>query len=240
MTTEDSFNEKEAIATIIRWTKKGKTVPRPLKVARATDYLRNEYGSISEVANKTGISTETIREFTRINDLPDKVKELIEEGLVTGLDIPYRISNLKKDEEKIELANSVSEKNLTSDDVRSIVRVKDKRPDLSIQRCTSKVLESKPKKVNEIVSLLRKENLQKLKEYASSSEKTCEDIVSEILRDSTDITEIESVQINENGIIMLGLSEKNYKVLKSKGEELNVPKDHLVNEIIGKWLKENY
>lgn len=234
----NELTEEKAIATVIRHTKKRRTVIRPLEVAEALKFLYEQYGSKAVVARKTSISDDMVWQFLELNDLPGEIKSMIKEGLITGIDLPYWISRLDSDLEKIKLAKLVSAKNLTSSDVRSVVDLRRKQPNLPILDCVQKVLESKPKKTNvyEIITLVSQETLEKLEERAKSLEINRKELASKILIESIGLESIESLRIENNGVIVIELTEDNYQKLDKSKEAMNFTSEQFIDSIFGNWL----
>lgn len=135
------MTEEEALAILLKNLKKRKKISDPLRIAEACRYLSNLYGSYSEVADRVGVSSEIIREFVHISKLSENVKKLIQQGLIQGVDIPYRISRIEDKDRQFEIAKAVI--GLKSHIVREIVEYARRHEEKSAEECKEEVLKSK-------------------------------------------------------------------------------------------------
>ncbi len=138
--------EIEILAIIAAGTKRRGRVVNILRVAEALKELYQLHGSLSAVSKVAKLSPEMIREFIKITELTSEVKHLIRKGLINGIDISYRISKLPA-RDQVVLSRSVLRKQLTSKDVRFIVKYKIDNPKLSMSKAVQYVMESKNRKI---------------------------------------------------------------------------------------------
>ena len=138
--------ESKILAKIGKGTKRKNREINLLEVAKEIKSIYLEVNSLSKVANIVKLSPEMVRQFLKINDLDNEIKKLIKNNLIKGVDIGYRISMLKGTDQII-LANNVISKNLTSADVREIVKYKKQNPNLPIDKVIDKNIKSKNKKI---------------------------------------------------------------------------------------------
>ncbi|MEW6586182.1 MAG: hypothetical protein AB1442_11305, partial [Nitrospirota bacterium] len=88
--------EAKLIAEIIAGTKRKKRRINVLKVADNLRALHEQHKSLVKVANIVDLSPEMVRQFIKLNSLPNEVKKLFKDGHLSGVDIGYRISKLER------------------------------------------------------------------------------------------------------------------------------------------------
>lgn len=134
------LDEETALAILFR-NLKGSKKKDYMATAKACRFLRRLYGSNAKVAEKVGVSSEIIREFDSLNDLPNEVKEMVSAGIIK-LDTGYRISTKIEGEEKqVEIAKAV--RDLGAFDARAIIEYAQKNPNMPVSEVRSRVLGSK-------------------------------------------------------------------------------------------------
>lgn len=136
------------LTEIIAGTKKKKRPVKTLKVAENLKLLYDQTKSLEKVSRLKGInlSPEMIRQFIKLLSLADEVKKLYAEGLLNGVDVGYRLSKMRA-QDQIILAKHITKRNLNSDDVRNIVRYKLDNPTIDINKAVDRVLRSKDIKI---------------------------------------------------------------------------------------------
>lgn len=113
-----------------------------LTIAEATRVLIHHYGSSGKLALEFGVSRPIIESFDKINDQPEQIKRMIEEGKIL-LDASTKLSTISDMERRIELAEAVA--GLTAFDTRYVIDYWKKHRELSPKECKKIVLESKTK-----------------------------------------------------------------------------------------------
>ena len=136
------MNKTEAKEILLANLKGAKKKRTPLlKIAEATRFLINdkEYGSTIKVADSFNVSRPTIEAFDKINDQPEQIKKLIEEGKIR-IDQSTKLSSVSDPKKRIELAKIVA--GLSAKDTRSIIDYSKKHPELSAEELTKDVKSS--------------------------------------------------------------------------------------------------
>lgn len=132
----------EALAALIASTKRVSRKLNLLDVSKRISVARKYLGSPQAVASAVGLSSEMLRQFSRVAKLSPDVKTLIRGGKITSVDIADRISRLPQDDQFF-VAERVGARELNSDDVKAVLAHRKMLPDLPIQRLVSQVTRSK-------------------------------------------------------------------------------------------------
>lgn len=221
-----------SLAKISKGTKRKKRDINLLELSEEIKSLYETHKSLGKVAELVKLSPEMVREFLKITELEEKVKELIKLGLIKSVDIGYRVSKLLG-KDQILFAKHIVEKNLSSDDVRAIVRYKIDNPKMAIEKAINKVIQSKDRKVYVAYLGIEEDTYEKL------SEKNRADIVRSI--SSKVIPEEFMVSFELNGrVVIVKVLREGLQEMRNKAKKLKVPlaklADALVKEHLG-WNK---
>lgn len=141
----NNLNENLALSIAFANTKRKKRELDLISIAEAFDYLVNLYGSLDIVANKIGISNEMVRKFLLPLNFTDEIKQLIQMRYIDSIDIISEISTIKDKEIQLSICRDL--KNLTSKDVRDIIR-KLKESNLSVEDTKNLILKHKNKNIH--------------------------------------------------------------------------------------------
>lgn len=175
------LDEVTALAIVFASTKRTKRSVDLITVAESLEYLVGLYkGSVKDVAEKVGLSTEMIREFRRLLKLPEEVRKLIASRQIDRVDVAYRISMLEDPAQQIAAAKKVA--GLPSKDVRDILRLMQKA-NLSAEESRRMVLESKPKNLHIFVMDLDDETYAAIIEEAKSRDTDPAELAKRIIID---------------------------------------------------------
>jgi len=196
------------------------------------------YGAWDAVEKKLDISSEMRREFTETTKLPQKVKKIFEDNYMFHVDIEYRITKLKEDEDKTRLAKAIVDQNLTSLDVRDIVTYKIANSEASIEKAIQRVLESKTKVVTHhvVVMELDKKTLADLENEKEKLKRPLEDLALASLSKGLNKEWILSFGMR-GGDIIVKLSEEGFKELQKKARSSGVQLKDLANLLIKNGLR---
>jgi len=223
----------KSLAKIGIGTKRKKREINLLEVAEEMKSLYDKHNSLEGVAKLVRLSPEMVRQFLRINGLDDNVKELIKAGLIKSVDIGYRISKLEKNDQAV-LATFVSDKNLCSDDVRSIVKYKLDNPAIPIESAITRTIKSKDKKVYVAYFGIEKDVFERFS--AKTRSKDLQSIVRRIFNSFLPKKSIVSFELNGRVVIIKVLREGLQK-LREKAKMLRVPLANLTNALINVYLE---
>jgi hypothetical protein len=234
------FDENQAFAILLTNLGKKKRTVNLLKIAEYCMRLKERYGSWTELAKRikisderAHISAEMLREFGAVLRLPDEVKEMIKDNLITSVDTAYRISRLERDADKIILARAVVEKKLSASDVRAIVEYKLTNPNAAIERAVQRVLESKPKVVTRhiVIMELSPKTLEDLQKQAEKLRQTPDNLALMILSKKLKKKWILSFGMRGSDIIVK-LSEDGFKALQQEAKVLHAQLKDVAENLI--------
>ena len=175
--------DEETALAILFTNLKGRKKKDYLATANACRFLRRLYGSYANVAEKVGVSSEIIREFDSLQDLPDEVREMVSKRFIR-LDTGYRISTkLEGKKRKIDIAKAVA--SLGAFDARAIIEYAQKNPEIPPAEVKSRVLGSKTvtEKVHVFILPLSEELFQPLKAESAKLKIRPEELVKNIIQD---------------------------------------------------------
>jgi hypothetical protein len=113
-----------------------------LEIANDLGIALSAYKSLSKLADVLDISSEMLRQFSRVNNLCPPVKQLVADGIIQSVDIADRLSRLPV-ADQLPVANAVIHGNLTSNDVRAIVSLRKALPKEKIGKVIERVKNSR-------------------------------------------------------------------------------------------------
>jgi len=218
----------KSLAKISKGTKRKKREINLLELSEEINSIYSMHKSIVKVADVVKLSPEMVREFLKIIKLEEQVKELIKLGLITSVDICYRVSKLPL-KDQIKFAKQIIDKNLSSDDVRAIVRYKIDNPKMHIERVINKVIQSKDKKIYVAYLEIEEDTYEKLLEINRRN------IVRSILTDVIPKEYIVFFEINGRVVIVKVLKE-GLQEMRNKAKELKVPLAKLADALVKEYL----
>lgn len=163
-----TLDEETALAIVFANTRRKKRTENLLVIARAFDFLKKLYGSVSATAGRVGLSEQMIREFLSVLKLPREIRALVQDRLIDSVDTVYKISHLPREEQ---VAAAMAAADLSSQDMRDIQRLSKTRK-IRVAAAKKRVLDAKPKGMHLFVidfddlayqAILRQAKAQKLK-----------------------------------------------------------------------------
>jgi len=181
-TSKMKLDEETALAVLLT-NLKGRKKKDYLATAQSSRFLKQKYGSCEKVAKKVGVSSEIIREFDSLVDLPQKVKRLIATRAIK-LDTGYRISTqIEGGDRQTEIAKEVA--NLGAFDARAIIEYARKNRHLSAEECKRRVLGSKTvtERLHVFVLSLPEATFQELKLQSQKLKTSLEELAAKIIED---------------------------------------------------------
>ena len=204
-----------------------------LEVAEEMKSLYARHKSLGKVARIAKLSQEMVREFLKINELHERVKNLIKAGSISSVDICYRLSKLEQ-KDQADLARLVAESKLSSKDVRSIIKYKIDNPDMRIGDAVDKIFESKDKKVYVAYLGIEKVVFDGLTKRSKSKNPAI--AVLKIFKSIIPYEFIVSFELNGR-VVILKVSKEGLKRMRDRAKMLNVPLKSLANALIKAHLK---
>lgn len=224
------MKEREALAVLIHNSGTRSRSTDLVTLADAEDSLLKLYGiSRAELANRLGLSVETLRVYSLAGRLPSDVKSLVRTRLIDGPETLEVITRLHDRNRQSELARTLIAYGLGTKDARAIERFARDNPKLSIEACVSRVLASKPtiERRYAIVTELRETTLKGLESRNSE--------VKSILTQQG-LTEILSCTCLRN-IMVLVVGEAGFSLLKKIAQDAGVSIDMAPDELVSRGLK---
>lgn len=221
-----------ALAKIAKGTKRKKRELNLLEISNSMKSFYQKHKSLDKVAKIVGISPEMVREFLKINELAEEVRELIRLRKIDSVEIGYRISKLEKDDQ-ITLARKVLNQNLSSGDVRAIVKFKIDNPEMPIENVVNRVIRSKDKKIFVVYLGIEKNTFKKISEKKAKVK-----IVKSIFNKVISPKFVVSFELNGR-VVIIKVEKEGLQQMKSKAKELKVPLATLADALVKEYLKGN-
>lgn len=210
-----------AVAALIASTKRVRRSLKLLEIAHNLEIALSEYGSLSKLADAIGISSEMLRQFSRVDKLSQPVKQLIADGAINGVDVADRLSRLPV-ADQLPVANAVIKGKLTSNDVRAIVSLRKALPKEKIGKVIERVKNSRSIK-------------QYVIEFLIPSHKT-EEYIRECFVKALSKGSIISFS-SKHGIGLITLNADGKRRLEDIARQEKLTKRTLINKIISGAIK---
>jgi hypothetical protein len=131
-----------AVAALIASTRRVRRPLKLLEIAHNLEIALSAYRSLSKLADAIGVSSEMLRQFSRVNKLSHATKQFLSDGSIESVDIADRLSRLPVPDQ-LSVARAVAHGKLTSDDVRAIVSLRKALPKEKIGKVIDRVKSSR-------------------------------------------------------------------------------------------------
>jgi len=214
---------------------------RPLSPLEAARKLDEELGR-GVRPEQYPVSSYTIRKFLSLLNLPKPLQKMLGWGGIKrgeiGLEAAYRISTLKERRDQEKLAKETVERELSQKEVSKVVRYKRRLNEKPIEDCIDSVVEMRPKKRHLFISQIKEDLLKRLEENADSEGIETNNLLLKILYNHLPEDSLISLSLKENFVIIF-LNEQGEKAIKRQAQELVIPLDDVVNNIISRELVDN-
>lgn len=232
-----TLTEEKALAILASNLKRKKRTVDMLTIAESCRYLKELYGSWMEVARKADVSYEMIREFSAILKLPPSVQQLVRARAIDRVEIADELSKIAGADRQIKAAEIFASQKLTTKDVRDVVQYAKTNPDLSIEECVNRVLESKPiiEKRYVVVMELQNYTLQTLDEESQKLTTSPQNLSKTIIEDALKLKNMMSFDMHGR-VIAVTVGAEGFKTLKTETKKLRVNLENLADRIIQNWL----
>lgn len=133
---------EDALAALIASTKRVHRKLNLLEIAKKIEVARKGLGDLKKLSEAIGLSTEMLRQFSRVTKLSPEVQRYVTQGVIKSVDIADRISRLPR-EDQLLVAQAVVRGELSGDDVRAIVSFRKHQPKFPIREIISCVTSSR-------------------------------------------------------------------------------------------------
>lgn len=141
--------ESEIIARLILSTKRKKRKYSIVEIANDIYLLKELKGGLGKVADIVGISTDMLKQFLSISNLPEEVIALVDERKIDSVAIVFLLSKFPK-EDCLQLAKIASEGKLTSSELKILLPYRKQHSSKSIIEILEEVRSSKNIRVSVI------------------------------------------------------------------------------------------
>ena len=132
----------DALAALLASTRRAK---RSLSLVEVSEKLRTAVrllGSLRAVAEALGLADETVRQFSRIEELSPDVRKLLASGQITSVDLADRLSRLPS-ADQYPIAAAVVSGNLDAPDVRALLALRKAMPKVPVQQLIRRIRRSR-------------------------------------------------------------------------------------------------
>ncbi len=141
-----SASEKErlekALIRLVGSTGRSHRAKNLLEVATELEVAKKLLGSRKDVAKRIGLSEEMLREFESVTRLSKSVQNIVKKGLLSSVDVAYRISMLPKGDQ-LQVARAYVEKKLSGKEVRDVVSLFKRNTNRTIEEAIERVKSSR-------------------------------------------------------------------------------------------------
>jgi gas vesicle protein len=177
------LKEKEALALVFANTKgKKKRNTNILSIATALNELKEVYGSSNKVAEKVGLSGQMVREFLSVLDLPQNIKNLIEQRKIDSVDKIKRIKSLISSGKDIMNESVLIEvERISTEDFRDVERLV-KHGNVGVKEALKVVSNGKRKNEHLLILTISEKEFSILKKLAEERGLSEADYALEMLR----------------------------------------------------------
>jgi hypothetical protein len=132
-----------ALAYLLASTRRSRRKTELVEIARQIAIARELLGSLKSVAGHLGLSGEMIREFASVDKLSPPVKDLIRRGMITSVDVAYRLSLLGP-ADQLSVAKDYVAGRLSSNELKTVVSFKRQAPSHPIGELVNQVSKTRP------------------------------------------------------------------------------------------------
>ncbi len=133
---------EDALAGLIASTKRIHRKLNLVQIAKKIEIARKGLGNLKSVSEAIGLSTEMLRQFSRVTKIAPEARRFVTEGAIQSVDIADRISRLPPADQFL-VAQAVAHGELNGDDVRAIISFRKDQPKLPISKVISCVTDSR-------------------------------------------------------------------------------------------------
>lgn len=213
--TEEARLEK-ALVCLIGSTRRGRRAKNLLEVANELKVAEKLLGSRRAVAKQIGLSEEMLREFASVTRLDKSVQHMVKKGLLSSVDVAYRISMLNKSDQ-LKVAQAYVKKDLSGKDVKEVVALCKKNTKWTVEDVVRRIKSSRGI-VQYVIRFRRRE-----KEGLSVLRRKFAAILGK--------DNIVSLEI-KGKIVDLTISEKGRQILRQEAKKHGLTKRKLIERVI--------
>lgn len=229
----DTKFDIKTLAKIGKGTKRKKREVNEIEVAEQIDSLYQKHNSLSKVARIVKLSPEMVRQIKSLTSLNAHVKRLYRKGLLKGYDVGYRLSKLSR-VEQLELAKQILLHDLSSGDVRQIVKYRIDNKRLPLKRIVHRVMKSK--NVTVYVAYLGIGELTFDRFIRGRRRKETEGALRSIFEDVVDPKLITHFELNGR-VLILKVLKAGLQKMRNVAKRLNVPMASLADSLVQRYLE---
>ena len=212
--TEEEVNK--SIARVILSTKRKSRQFSLFEIANDIENLKNEKGSLNEVAKLIGLSPGMLSQFLSIFKLPKSVIELIKERKIDSVTIVHHLTKFK-DNDILELSKLAAKNEISSQDLRILIPYRKQHANEDILDLVEKIHLSKNIKVS-VVRILESDTTKSLSEL--------EELFIKVVGKENILV----IELNGN-FIDIKLTKQGENNLRSKAKQLSLTLRELITRL---------
>lgn len=218
LSSSDEARLEKALIRLVGSTKRNRRAKNLLEVAREISIAEKILGNKKTLAKEIGISVEMLREFASVTRLHKSVQQMVKKGLMSSVDVVYRISMLPKGNQ-LQVARAYIENKLSGKEVRDVVSLFKRNPNWEIEEAIERV-----KSYRDIIQYIIRFRIPK-------------DVRKEVLRRKFATIlgkgSIISLEIRNN-VGNLIIDEEGRKILQREAKKRGITKRKFITLMIGK------
>ena len=216
----------------------------PIDVANEINVMLEDLGGDSnELARRLPIEQDMINQFSYLRNLPEKIQGMVvwgaskhETGAI-GFSVASKIALLDATEDMEKMAGTITKmpRPVTKEEIKSIVSLKKRNPDKTIDDCLLEVLNvARPTVITHHIFLsgLNPDIARSIKRFADQSGESMHEVALRTLHNVFPEKSLENVKVFSD-CIRLALTKKGSDFITEYSESRNVPMQEVLNHMFG-------
>jgi hypothetical protein len=136
---------KQALAALISSTRSKRRPLSMTEIACWIDIAVGRLGTYPAVGARIGLSAKMLRQFSAVNELAPKVKDLVASRKIDSVDAVAHLAMLSKQDQLV-IAKALAEKVIQTADVRGVVQLRQVEPELAAESLLRRIIDGKTKR----------------------------------------------------------------------------------------------
>jgi hypothetical protein len=216
LSTSEKKRLEKALIRLVGSTRRSHRTKNLLEVSTELAIAEKLLGSRKDVAKRIGLSEEMLREFASVTKLDKSVQQMVKKGLISSVDVAYRISMLSK-EEQLHVAKAYIDNQLSGSEIKDIIPLFKRYPNKPIKEAIEKVKSSRDITQYSI----------RFRVYKNVRKKILQNKFADMLGDGN-IVSWES----DGKIANLTITEEGRKILQKEAKKRGITKRKFINLMI--------
>lgn len=224
----------------------------PIEAAEAIrDMLSDLGGDMQELRNRLPLSNDMIMAFQRVLRLPQQIHNMVAWGkskndMSKNGEISFSVAHflalLEDDEEILKLVSTTLDMSrpVTKDEIKSIVRLRRRSPDKTIDDCMREVINvTRPIIIHDFlfISGIDPSLVAALREYSKKGGKVPDQGALELLSSEFPDDSIKDVRVKDDHVRVM-LSEEGHEFISVYADSNNLSRKSVIDHIISKELRD--